>query len=94
MKETRMRLNPENKKSTNKNYIFGNLDGVVDYHHIGDYVVFNDKELKNVLYAHEEHIIKLYKDIEKLKEQHKQELELLKVEIGLKLQEIITSKVV
>lgn len=89
MKEIRTRLNPENKKSTNENYIFGNLDGVVDYHNIKNY------KIKGV--SIEEHINTRDNEIKALNarlDALEQTLQDNKHELLSKIHEIITSKVV
>lgn len=95
MKETKNRLNPENKKSTFKNHIFGNLNNVVDYHYIGNFRVFNDDiTIEESLYTQKEQIKELKESIKELKQEHAKDLANLKGEFEIMLNEIIQNKVV
>lgn len=70
MKDYIKMSSPENKRKNNKNYIYGNKNGVIDYHHIEEYEV-NGEKLKDY-HINKDNEIKL------LKEQNKELIEVIK----------------
>lgn len=93
MNDTKKRLNPENKNSTKDNYIFGNINGVVDYHHIENYSI-NGVSIKDHIILRDDRINALELKLEALESKFDELLEQNKQELLGMIHEIIKSKVV